>query len=96
MAKVGEGQLVNLHEVVAKVIACQVEATEEFLDEEGELQVMFTASPALLSVATKFLKDNSITCAIEEDANLGKLEAIFAGKQKKGRLTLHDLPTMEQ
>ena len=95
MAKVTETQLVSLHEVVAKVIAVQMEQTEEYLDEEGNLNVAYTASPALISVATKFLKDNSITCAIEEDENLGKLEAIFANKQKKGRLALQDVSMTE-
>lgn len=88
--------LVALHELLATVLAAQVGQTESYVTEEGEVVVENVAPPAVLAVAAKFLKDNSITCAIEADENLGKLEDIFAGKQKKGRATLAAVPMIEQ
>jgi hypothetical protein len=96
MSRASETQMGSLHGILAQVIAAQVGATEEYLDEEGELNVMYSASPALLAIAAKFLKDNEITCAVELDENLGKLEAIMANKQKKGRLALVDTPMIKE
>ena len=88
MAASSVDTLNGLHELVAKVLTIQAGQTEEFITEDGEVEVVYTATPATLAIAAKFLKDNSITCAIEEDENLGKLEEIFSAKQKKGRLSL--------
>ena len=83
-------QLELLHEALAVVIKQQVSATAEWVNEAGEMQKEFTASPALLAVAAKFLKDNDISCSIEDDENLGELAELLANKQKKGRLALVD------
>jgi len=85
---VSDKKLQGLHEALAEVLATQISATDSYVDEQGELVTMSSATPALLAVAAKFLKDNQITCTVEEDHNLGALEDLLSKKQKKGRLTL--------
>ena len=46
-----------------------------------------TATPALLATAARFLKDNDITCDVEQDDNMGSLREALGRKQKKSRLT---------
>ena len=60
-------------------------------NEDGQLvetggDDVYSASPALLAVAAKFLKDNQITCDAKLDSNMGKLEDALANKQKHSRL----------
>lgn len=43
------------------------------------------APPALLTAITKFLADNKITCAPEDDNSLSELEDRLAKKRKRGR-----------
>jgi len=95
MKRASETQLGQLHEVLAMVIRSQIEDKVEFVNEEGELIENYTASPALLAVAAKFLKDNQITVAIENDTNLDEIQSILANKSKKGRLALASVPTKE-
>jgi len=83
-------ELNNLHELLAQVMAIQVGDKATWVNEEGEVVSSYTASPALLAVAAKFLKDNEITCSVEDDANLGELDNLLSKKQKKGRLALVD------
>ena len=57
-------------------------------DDDVELLVQVLdkdASPnaSFLSVVTKFLNDNKISCAVEESAELTGLAARLAGKKKK-------------
>ena len=80
----------DLHELLAQVMAAQVGDVATWVNEEGEVVTNYTASPALLAVAAKFLKDNEITCAIEDDVNLDELNTLLSNKQKKGRLALVD------
>ena len=95
MSKSSDDALGDLHGALAMVIRNQVEAKADWINEDGEHQEMFTASPALLAVAAKFLKDNNITCSIEDDTNLGRLDEILAGKQKQGRLSLASVSPIE-
>jgi hypothetical protein len=96
MAQASENTLGDLHALLAKVLAIQVGASMEVMDEEGNLEILYTAAPATLAIAAKFLKDNEITCAVELDANLGKLQGILDGKQKKGRLALVNTPLLQE
>tara|TARA_R110002051_G_scaffold295547_2_gene361360 strand:+ start:403 stop:621 length:219 start_codon:yes stop_codon:yes gene_type:complete len=57
----------------------------EVEDEEGNVKLYQTATPADFQAAIKFLKDNSVTADIEEDPNLQGLEQALGNKQKKGR-----------
>lgn len=91
--KASESTLSALHSAVAKVLTAQVlheEAATTF-DDEGNLvetgDTVFTATPATLAAAIKFLKDNNITCDIEVDKGMNSLKEALASKQKHSRLT---------
>ena len=92
MSKATEHKLGALHGAVATVLTEQVlmkeEETEINIDGEveGTGEMCYNASPALLAAAMKFLKDNSITCDITVDDNMGKLADALAKKQKHSRL----------
>jgi hypothetical protein len=88
-----EAALNGLHGVVATVLTEQLELKEKptSFDEDGNMvegaEEVYTASPALLATAIKFLKDNQITADIKTDTNMGKLQATLNSKQKHSRLT---------
>ena len=89
--KATEAQLAALHGAVAKVLTDQVTHQEDevmFDGEEEKLtgQKVYTASPATLSVAIKFLKDNEVTADKELDENMNGLKDALAKKQKRSRL----------
>ena len=92
MSKASESTLALLHAAVASVLTEQVLHTEEetTFDGEGETvgtgMMIKTASPALLATAARFLKDNAITCDVEQDENMGSLRDALSRKQKKSRL----------
>lgn len=92
MSKATEKKLGALHGAVAEVLLAQVTREEEetTFNGEGEIvptgDMVFSASPALLATAIKFLKDNSITCDIEVDQNMGSLKEALSKKQKHSRL----------
>jgi hypothetical protein len=45
-----------------------------------------TATPALLATAARFLKDNDITCDVEQDENMSGLKDLLSNKQRHSRL----------
>ena len=93
MSKASETLLGELHGAVAKVLTDQILVTEEVqeLDADGMPygtgEVAYSASPATLATAIKFLKDNSITCDVKVDQNMGNLAEALATKQKHSRLS---------
>lgn len=93
MSKASEDALAQLHAVVAKVLTDQVshKAEETTFDKDG-LEVgtgefVYTATPATVAAAIKFLKDNQITCDIEVDENMNNLRDALSKKQRHSRLT---------
>ncbi len=92
MSKASESKLAVLHSAVATVLTEQVlhEEEETIFDGEGETigtgVMVKTATPALLATAARFLKDNDITCDIEQDENLSGLKEVLASKQRHSRL----------
>ena len=92
MSKASETALATLHSTVAKVLTEQVGATEAetIINEDGEYeetgQVVSSASPATIAAAIKFLKDNSITCDIEQDENIGALKTALENKTRHSRM----------
>lgn len=92
MSKATEHALGELHGAIAKVLTDQITMQEEVqeLDLEGMPfgtgEMAYTASPATLATAIKFLKDNSITCDIRVDKNMGGLAEALAKKQRHSRL----------
>tara|TARA_R110000851_G_scaffold10998_1_gene38950 strand:+ start:1035 stop:1352 length:318 start_codon:yes stop_codon:yes gene_type:complete len=92
MAKGSEGVLSDLHGAVATVLTHQVLMEEEIQElnldgvPEGTGEMEYSASPALIATAIKFLKDNSITCDIKVDTNMGNLADALSKKQRHSRL----------
>ena len=92
MAKATETKLAALHNAVAQVLTEQVlhEEEETTFDGEGETvgtgMMIKTATPALLATAARFLKDNDITCDVEQDENMSGLKDILSNKQRHSRL----------
>lgn len=91
MSKATETELTALHGALAKVLSAQIEHQEEETTfnadgmEVGTGNKRYTASPATMSAAIKFLKDNQITADIETDENLSNLKDVLAKKQKHSR-----------
>jgi len=98
--KATEGQLDDLQGILANVMAEQVEYTEEVVhfDEEGKEistgEMRFTATPALLGVIEKFLKNNSIISDISTNENTHTLQQAMARKKKRSDKSR--LPTGEK
>ncbi len=92
MSKANEAALSDLHGSIAIVLTAKVLEQEEEVnyDADGEAvgtgKMVYNVSPAMMSAATKFLKDNSITCDIEVNKNMTGLKDALANKQKHSRL----------
>lgn len=92
MSKANENKLGALHGAVAQVLTAQISHTEEEMilnmdgEEESTGKVLYTAPPATIAAAIKFLKDNQITCDIEVDENMNNLRESLAKKQRHSRL----------
>lgn len=95
MTKATDKLLGELHGKLAKSMLTALDASEragELLDEFGDdlpgaVQAFLIkhadANPALLTAVSKFLKDNSITCAIEDDEQMSELEERLKNKRKR-------------
>jgi hypothetical protein len=93
MSKASETKLSTLHGKVAEVLTAQLDHTEAetIFDEDGNSmetgERVHTASPATIAAAIKFLKDNQITCDIEQSENMNNLRESLSKKQKHSRLS---------
>jgi len=93
MSKANESALGQLHGAIARVLTEVVQHEEEIVtyDEEGNAigtgKMQYTVTPAMMAAGIKFLKDNQITCDIEQDENMGNLKEALAKKQKHSRLS---------
>jgi len=90
-----EKVLGSLHDAVANVLIIAMKGREVpgYTDEEtGEVYppTIIPPSAAEIQAATKFLKDNNITCAPADDNKLGELEQIMADR-KRSRASKADL-----
>lgn len=92
MSKANENKLGDLHGAVAQVLTAQVSHQREDMDfdEDGNEvstgNMVYTAQPATIAAAIKFLKDNQITCDVEVDENMNNLRESLAKKQRHSRL----------
>lgn len=90
--KATEDQLGLLHLAVATTLCEQVTHKEQEtrIDEDGNLvetgREVFTASPATIAAAIKFLKDNNITCEIDDNTAMGELREKLKNKQLSSRM----------
>lgn len=95
MSKATDKRLGELHGAVAetmlKALTTSDEATQLLEDYGEELPVPVliflenakAINPALLQAVTKFLKDNDITCAIDDSNTMSDLEKRLAAKGKR-------------
>ena len=92
MSKATEGKLSVLHGTVADVLTAQIshKEAETTFDANGECVEtggeVYTAPPATIAAAIKFLKDNQITCDVETNENMNNLRETLANKQRHSRL----------
>ncbi len=90
--KASEENLGELHGAVARVLTSkvlekdyiQVTNAKGELEDSTEQEYVVTAS--MLSVATKFLKDNAITSDVAVDVDMSRLQEALAKKVKHSRL----------
>lgn len=87
-----------LHTKVAEVLneALDGQTLEAVTDEEGNViqeAVKMAPSAAIIAAATKFLKDNNITCAPSKDNAIGALEQKMKDRaeRRKERASKADL-----
>lgn len=86
-----EKRLGELHEKVAEVLIVALDGEElpGWVEEnaEGEEVIVparrMLPSAAIIAAATKFLKDNEITCAPSEDNTLGQLQKQVEEKRNR-------------
>ncbi|QDP66041.1 MAG: hypothetical protein Unbinned4336contig1000_6 [Prokaryotic dsDNA virus sp.] len=92
MSKATESKLEALHGAVATVLTAQIEHKAEVKEfdedglEVGTGEMVHTATPATIAAAIKFLKDNQITCDIENNTEMNNLRETLANKQRRSRL----------
>ena len=81
-------ELGKLLDAISMVLEAQVSEALPVLDEEGKEtnEKYYTASPALLTVAARFLKDNNITCVVEDSKSLSQLKDKLAQRKKRGKV----------
>ena len=102
MSKATQDKMNELHGMVADVLKEQIANVEEetvFTEEGLEVgtgKFKYTASPATIASAIKFLKDNDTTCDIEQDENMNGLRDLLSHKQKRSRLqSVKEAATLE-
>lgn len=93
-----EDVLGKLHTAVAEALSVALEGdllpgyTDEETGEEVEAKRL-PPSAAIIQAATKFLKDNNITCTPSKDNALGELEEKMLARQRKRTASKLDLAT---
>lgn len=83
-ANISEARGEKLLEILFDVVTDQLGERAVILDlEAGEQRERYVASPALLTLAAKLLKDNNVTLQPEEtEGKLSKLEENLAKRKK--------------
>lgn len=79
-----ESELGLLHNKIAKVMVRaldQFEQAQDAFDPQVEGSILPEPNASLLSVMTKFLNDNKITCAPEESESVSELADRLANKR---------------
>lgn len=85
-----EAKLTTIHDMVcdALIDGLTTKQMEDYIDPDtGETSegMKMPPSAAIIQAATKFLKDNNITCTPAKDNKLGELQAIMEARQAKKR-----------
>lgn len=102
MSKATEKELANLHKKVAAVLTESLSSTDEATylvetypelpQEVYDFLVKLTIpSAAVLQIATKFLKDNNISCDADTDHGINELKDSLAHKRRLSVCSARDL-----
>lgn len=95
MTKATDKLLGQLHGKLAQSMLDSLQASDTaqlLLDAYGEdlpievvtfLEQLSTTNPSLMTAVAKFLKDNQITCSVEDSAELSELEQALQKKRKR-------------
>lgn len=84
MSRGNETELGAMHGLLTRYYNQRLE--NELEAEDDELAIGL--SPAELTAMNNFLKQNSITCAVEEDEGMSELQQKLADKRKLGKAKL--------
>lgn len=85
MSRASESKLARLHDMV----------TDAMINElDNAVTHELPVSPQMFSAIGKFLKDNEITCAIEDSSGMSELSGKMAGLRdaRKEKRKLRDIP----
>lgn len=87
--RVSEQRGNQLLDLVFDVVITQLKDQAAVEDiETGESVLQYTATPALLTVATKLLKDNNITVQPDnEESRMSELEKELASRKKRSQIS---------
>lgn len=85
--KANEKKLGDLHGILAEVLANQVSEKVIEVDADGKELTIYTATPALLTVASRFLKDNDITCEVGDSKGLSDLKEELAKRKRRSDIS---------
>lgn len=85
MSRGKESELGSLHGLLTRYYNMRL---ENELNEQDKDELAVGLSPAELTAMNNFLKQNSITCAIEESEEMTELQQKLADKRKKGQAKL--------
>lgn len=105
MTRATEDQLAALHKRVAESFVNALDQSTEasrLLEVERDvplpvdvvsfLEELTTVHPSLLTAATKFLKDNNISCSPGESADLNRLAKQLQDKRQVGKGSVLKIP----
>ena len=105
MSRATEDQLAALHGHLAKTFTAAleqstrastllaVERDEPLPDDIVDfLESFVEVNPSLLTAATKFLKDNNISCPLGESSDLDELKATLNKKRQDGKGNVVNIP----
>jgi len=83
-----EQAVAETHGRITKVLNHVLKIYEQKLEEyENDPEGVFLEpSPAMLTVASRFVKDNNITCQVEESQEMGDLQKRLEAKRKRGKV----------
>jgi len=90
MSRGKESDLGRMHGLITKYYNKRL---EEELNEDGD-ELAVGISPAELTAMNNFLKQNSITCAIEESEGMSELQERLANKRKQGKAKLASVTSL--
>lgn len=87
MSRGKESQLGFMHGLLTRYYINRLESelTDPEDDEEALLDLAIGLSPAELTAMNNFLKQNDITCAVEDNDELSELAQQLENKRKRGR-----------